>query len=98
MCSSFRNISADVLNLIDIKIYLTLPGFFWQASYVFARVTARSLFFPIQNKTYIFKDDQLQMQFKDQGPSNTKLFAVSPESLYSTDEASNIDLSNFFCL
>lgn len=38
------------------------------------------------------------MQFKDQGPSNTELFAVSPESLYSTDQASNVDLSNFFCL
>lgn len=38
------------------------------------------------------------MQFKDQGPSNIEMFAVSPESLYSTDEASKVNLSNFFRL
>lgn len=36
------------------------------------------------------------MQFKDQGPSNVEMFAVSPESLYSTCEASKVNLSNNF--
>lgn len=38
------------------------------------------------------------MQLKDQGPSNIEIFAVSPESLSTTDETSKVNLSNFFCL